>query len=64
MTGAGIGRMVIERAWERYSEWLREVEEITVERTPLQEEEKEVKEPSLPSAVNALAKPYTDLKFI
>jgi len=64
MTGAGIGRIVIERAWERYSEWLREVDEITVERPSLQTEEKETKEVETPSAVNALAKPYSDLKFI
>lgn len=31
MAGAGIGRMVITRAWELYSEWLKEVEEITLE---------------------------------
>jgi hypothetical protein len=32
MAGAGIGRILIKRAWELYSEWLKEVETITVER--------------------------------
>ncbi len=30
--GAGMGRVLTTRAWEIYSEWLKEVEEITVER--------------------------------
>ena len=29
MAGAGIGRMIIKRAWELYAEWLKEVELIT-----------------------------------
>ncbi len=30
MAGAGMGRMIIKGAWELYSEWLKEVEKITV----------------------------------
>ena len=32
MAGAGIGRMIIKRGWELYGEWLKEVEEITLEK--------------------------------
>lgn len=38
MAGTGMGRMIVKRAWELYSEWLKEVEEITTEKemeTPL-----------------------------
>lgn len=38
MAGVGMGRMIVKRAWELYSEWLKEVEEITTEKemeTPL-----------------------------
>lgn len=30
MAGAGMGRMIIQEAWEMYSQWLKEVEQITV----------------------------------
>jgi hypothetical protein len=42
MAGAGIGRMIIKRGWELYGEWLKEVEEITLEKEqtpPLSKEE-------------------------
>ena len=32
MAGAGMGRMIVKRAWELYSEWLKEVEKITLTR--------------------------------
>ena len=53
MAGAGIGRMILKRAWELYNEWLKDVEAITVEReeyTPLpvkEEKEEEKKENTL-----------------
>ena len=34
MAGAGMGRMIIKDAWELYSEWLKEVEGITVKKEP------------------------------
>ena len=73
MTGAGIGRIVIERAWERYSEWLKEVEEITVEkecRLPLSGEETKKKETALSPILRATEEKTharlegSDLKFI
>ena len=42
MAGAGIGRMIIKSGWELYGEWLKEVEEITLEKEqtpPLSKEE-------------------------
>jgi hypothetical protein len=32
MARAGMGRMIVKRAWELYGEWLKEVENITVEK--------------------------------
>jgi hypothetical protein len=63
MAGAGMGRMMVKRAWELYSEWLKEVEQIVVEKVeqtppaPIEdtmkkedekEEEKEKEEKDLP----------------
>ena len=56
MAGAGMGRMLVKGGWELYSEWLKEVEKITVNReeakpllAPVNTEAKlpEGKEPSL-----------------
>ena len=44
--GTGMGRMIVKRAWELYSAWLKEVELITVEKeeaTPLPPPQKEEK---------------------
>lgn len=60
MARAGMGRMIIKRAWELYGEWLKEVENITVEKQepatlPSMKEESEkektesLKQPLLPA---------------
>nr|MBR6778107.1 hypothetical protein [Clostridia bacterium] len=65
MAGAGMGRMIVKRAWELYSEWLKEVEQIVVEKveqtppapiedTVKKEEEKEKEEKDLPPKLPTL----------
>ncbi len=59
MAGAGIGRMLIKGAWELYSEWLKEVEKISVAREQpkalLEGKEKQAgKEKSAPSTPTAV----------
>ncbi len=68
MAGAGMGRMIVKRAWELYSEWLKEVEQIVVEKveqtppTPVEEsaekedkkEETEKEEKDLPPKLPTL----------
>ena len=52
MAGAGIGRMIITRPWELYSEWLKEVETITLEKeqtAPLLLKEENIEEGETPT---------------
>ena len=52
MAGAGIGRMIITRPWELYSEWLKEVETITLEKeqtAPLLLKEENIEERKTPT---------------
>ena len=61
MTGAGIGRMIVERVWELYSAALKEVEEITVLRedktaTTLEKEEEKGGEKAIPTPVLSTVK--------
>ncbi len=46
--GAGMGRVLTTHAWEIYSEWLKEADEITVERQALPAKVEEKKSPAAP----------------
>ena len=58
MTGVGVGRMLVKRAWELYAEWLKEVEKITVAKETLsastKPEETDEEKRELPSRLPVL----------